>query len=189
MTRETSKPPSKEAPISSPHASARRRIIAGGVAAGAAALLTLPAQWTRPVVQAILVPAHAQSTLPVTCLTDTIPGRSFNCESGPGCFGYRYELVNGCLVRTDFMCTSVFASAENGEIFVRFFLVGEGSEIALTVNFVGVQAPCSGVFISGPGPSQSLPMSISGEPFVFSFVIGTTATRAVFVSDITVAPA
>ncbi len=48
----------------------RRRILKGTGVAGAAAIL-LPTSWTKPVLQAVVVPAHAQTTPGVTTTTGT----------------------------------------------------------------------------------------------------------------------
>ena len=50
--------------------STRRRILKGTGIAGAAAIL-LPTSWTKPVLQAVVVPAHAQTTPSVTTTTTT----------------------------------------------------------------------------------------------------------------------
>lgn len=57
-------PDPDKTPAATP-ASARRRLVAGiglGSAAGVAGML--PARWTKPVVDSILLPAHAQATQP-----------------------------------------------------------------------------------------------------------------------------
>jgi len=44
---------------------ARRNVLKGGVVVGGAAVaaaLTLPRKWTRPLVEAVVVPAHAQTS-------------------------------------------------------------------------------------------------------------------------------
>ena len=43
----------------------RRNVLKGGVVVGGAAVaaaLTLPKKWTRPLVEAVVVPAHAQTS-------------------------------------------------------------------------------------------------------------------------------
>ena len=48
-------------------AEGRRKVLKGGVVVGGAAVaaaLTLPKKWTRPVVEAVVVPAHAQTSPP-----------------------------------------------------------------------------------------------------------------------------
>lgn len=50
--------------VSSSPVPARRRIVTGGLAAGAATVLLLPGQWTRPIVQAVVLPVHAQTSGP-----------------------------------------------------------------------------------------------------------------------------
>ena len=50
--------------------STRRRILKGTGIAGAIAIF-LPTSWTKPVLQAVVVPAHAQTTPGVTTTTAT----------------------------------------------------------------------------------------------------------------------
>jgi hypothetical protein len=55
----------------------RRNILRGALGGGALAPLVLPEQWTRPVVQALIVPAHAAASpatttpAPATTITPT----------------------------------------------------------------------------------------------------------------------
>ena len=71
-------------PAMSPSAADRRRLItclsAGGLAVG-----VVPAQWSRPLVDSVLLPAHAQTT---TCVTNSRvsgpllghPSKAENCQ-------------------------------------------------------------------------------------------------------------
>lgn len=58
----------KEAVSKSRRASLKKIAVGGGIAAGAA---TLPSKWAKPVIDRVLVPAHAQTSLPQT--TTTLP--------------------------------------------------------------------------------------------------------------------
>lgn len=58
--------------------STRRRLLTGSVVTGLT-LPVLPGKWSRPVVQSVLLPAHAQSSPPCPT-TATIEGCSFRCD-------------------------------------------------------------------------------------------------------------
>lgn len=59
--------------------STRRRILTGGIVTGLT-LPVLPGKWSRPVVQSVLLPAHAR-TSPSPCLTTLdLPGCSVSCN-------------------------------------------------------------------------------------------------------------
>jgi hypothetical protein len=44
------------------------KLVAGGVVV---ATIALPSKWTRPIVESVVVPAHAQASPPVTTATAT----------------------------------------------------------------------------------------------------------------------
>ena len=55
----------------------RRRVLT--LVGGATALtVLLPSKWTKPIVESIVVPAHAQATRIVTTIRPTIPYVTFN---------------------------------------------------------------------------------------------------------------
>lgn len=72
---------------------------------GAVTVANLPANWTKPVVNSVMLPAHAQTTSPSTCSL-LLDGCTLTCdtESGSGDFPgyymeytvYTLEVVNGC---------------------------------------------------------------------------------------------
>lgn len=81
MCRKTRRFASPDSKTSSTPSSARRLIVTGGALAGAG--LLLPERWTRPVVQSVLLPAHAQTT-PGTgqpCPPVVIAGRQLSCDT------------------------------------------------------------------------------------------------------------
>lgn len=60
-------------PLASSRSSARRRVLSTGAAAGVTSLF-LPGQWIRPVVESVLLPAHALTSHHVSapCFSDSI---------------------------------------------------------------------------------------------------------------------
>jgi hypothetical protein len=51
----------------------RRNILRGALGGGALAPLVLPEQWTKPVVQSLVVPAHAAASPATTTSTTPAP--------------------------------------------------------------------------------------------------------------------
>jgi hypothetical protein len=58
-------------PVSGEKVSRRRAMKVLGVGGVVAATLMLPSKWTKPVVESIIVPAHAQASAPPTTITAT----------------------------------------------------------------------------------------------------------------------
>lgn len=169
----------------------RRRILTGGVAAGASTLL-LPGQWTRPVVKGVLTPVHAQTTPQQatppqdaeSCPnTDTIEGVSFGCDDDPVTFGFLYSLSNGCLTReptTEETPDSIvvdFQQTVNG-VLLNVIVGGSGFGTTLLCD-----TP------SDADTPWEEDFDVDGVPYRATFTVGRTQTPpTVFVSDILVAP-
>lgn len=151
--------------------------------------LTLPAAWSAPVIQAVSLPAHGQTSLPCA-ETDTIEGESFTCEDATTCKRLFYELEGGCLVRTEIPCEDVVTQ---GMIQIAFLEQGSlGNLIVLDIKNEGEEEVEIQTCINADDTLENqifLPLTISGTPYQASFTIGRIQDPpTVFVSDITVAP-
>lgn len=70
-------------PLSQTRRSALKKMLVGtGVAAGAAAL---PSKWTKPIVDKVLVPAHAQTSTTTTVPPQPEPEYTIDCTIGASC--------------------------------------------------------------------------------------------------------
>lgn len=75
----------KKKPSTNPKSPERRKVLKGGVVVGGAVVgsaLTLPKKWTRPIVDAVIVPAHADMS-PVTPTPAPTLGPTMSPTLGP----------------------------------------------------------------------------------------------------------
>lgn len=176
----------------------RHRTTRRGLLVATTAVPFLPATWTAPVVQSVLLPAHAQISGPPDveeCLvTDVIPRREFECSDSETCEQFSYSLEGGCLVRTEEPCTGTEPAAGALQIVWRpGTSESPGVELGVLVQVaaepVGVGECDSGG--ASTTPTQFRTITISGEQYQVSFTVGRTGDDppTFFVSDITVAPA
>jgi len=194
--------------VSDASSNSRRRLLAGGVFAGITAPF-IPIKWTQPVVKAVLLPAHAQTSpsAPVQtsvsgpeqppCLsTDVIPGVTLRCGAEEFCVAYQYELQDGCLVREEIGCGTGLPGP--GELRVEFLKLGvDSGDMVLFIRVfsasdrvVQICDPAVDPFFPLSGVPIRRPMVVSGADYAAAFSIGRTEDPpTVFVSDITVAPA
>ena len=129
----------------------RRRKLISGLTVGIAGASQLPTQWTKPVVNSVLLPAHAQTSVTTTAgptttpgpgtttttpcpLTQlTIPGGSVSCQSSENrteTFGIIFA-ANGCAVDV----------GSGNDVSIRFFSNPAGNAfIAVTVAGTEIRA-------------------------------------------------
>lgn len=125
---------------------------------------TLPAAWSAPVIQAVSLPAHAQTSC---AETDTILGRTFACDSSEICIQVSFSLNDGCLTRMggQKVCEGdEFPPAAN-EILVAFgFLTSIPGR--MRINIYGPDGQRAGVVQDCP-PEEALEdfESTEGTPF------------------------
>ncbi|MDZ7842398.1 MAG: hypothetical protein U5R46_16485 [Gammaproteobacteria bacterium] len=176
-----------------PYKATRRAFLASTMA-----LPFVPATWTAPIVQSVLLPAHAQ-TSPSCPASDVIPGREFTCEDSNTCVQFRYSLEEGCLVREDGSCTAPSPEASgvrmeftNEEPAANFTNLLE-IEISTDSGNESTSIACDATGVDGTESSEhQLGLDVEGVPYVATFIIGSRDEPdlvSVFVSDITVAPA
>lgn len=72
-----------------------RRVILKSVVLSSAGLSVLPAVWTKPVVNSVLLPAHAQASAVIACPMLTTGAGSFSVGSASGTCGLSFELISG----------------------------------------------------------------------------------------------
>jgi hypothetical protein len=172
---------------SSKNTNSRRRLLAGGFFAGITTPF-IPIKWTEPVVKAVLLPAHAQTSLECQT-TDVIPGMTVVCDTDVEiCTIYSYQFVDGCLVRTHRDCDTppgdnelqVGARSSQGTMSVGIFA---------STNGFNEQQRCFEPF-EPQDRDLELPLEIGGVQYLASFtLVRSQEPPSAFVSDITVAPA
>jgi len=57
--------------------SKRRRVLFASIAAGGASTALLPVRWSKPVVESLVLPAHAQATYTITCVGTPPAGTTY----------------------------------------------------------------------------------------------------------------
>lgn len=158
--------------------------------------LALPAAWSAPLIQAVSLPAHGQTSppevsetdCPTTDDTDVIEGRSFACEDSITCTQFVYELEGGCLTRVERSCDS-----DLSEELIEIRGGRDGLNAFITVRTAGGQVEerfrtCLDSVLGESDP-VSFQLMISGIPYTAEFTIGIEQDPATaFVSDIMVAP-
>jgi len=189
--------PSNEPPqprVSDRPASARRRALSTGLAAGVTSLF-LPGQWTRPVVQSVLLPAHAQSS-PGGCTVELAVGCEGNCETSRVCRLVTFRCEDNCVTFDveDVECETDPPSPEQ-------ILVECGPEADQLVSAVIRFADGSSRLVNSCGDGEPSPVSETAEgvielecgSFAVSAVLSATAfgenSGSASVSEITVVPA
>lgn len=173
--------------------SARRRIVTGGVAAGAASMLMVPGQWARPVVQAVVLPAHAQMSSP-TCTALVLDGCQVECGLGNLSMGTRYTftLEDGCIAiasaedttetptaadQLTILCSRVEVDS------VALLLAGEVHDFTNSESgSLNCGSPTTGT------TDVDLSITVESVPFTATGTI-TSSEDDIVVSNITVAPA
>ncbi len=160
---------------------------------------SVPVAWSTPVVQAICLPAHAQTTvteppedIPPCATTDRVAARSLGCTGLGSCTVYSYQLQEGCLVRTTRSCQGLLGSNE----FSIEFSNNVGPEL-LTIeiqSFFGLYTfftqMCNAPFPDGLLQGLPLPLLVDSVPYEASMVVGITESPAtVYHGEILVAPA
>lgn len=171
----------------------RRRLLAalGGGAVLAAAERTLPHSWTRPVVNHVLLPAHAQlSEAGGECdLPLTIGDAALSCGAPPTTTVLTFYIDDGgdCPA----VATGQPALAADG---IRIIATSDG---ATFVSMAMEASPPSQPSItqlcdSAPSPPQEFALSLaaaatSGAPWQVRFILSRDATT-VYVSDIELTP-
>lgn len=171
---------------------ARRRAVKTGLAAGVTSLL-LPGEWSRPIVQAILLPAHAQTsppTEPEPCEL-ILEGCTAQCQD-TATSETRYTLAreDGCPVITNIETTSVPPGTNQILILCQFeHDVLVSGLIALPG---GIQHQTFGVWRCGPDTAAFTgdphpTMEIEGVPHTVQFTI-TVDPGLVTVSQVVVTP-
>lgn len=178
------------------HKAARRSLLIGTTA-----LPFVPTTWTAPVVQSVLLPAHAQTSpdgdsVAACSLTDIIPGQEFACADEEFCVAYSYTLEEGCLIRNPVDCNG---PSENVVIIRASYEEGEGNRQELTICLSGDplvgSTSCQFQYCDDdPSDNDQFPvevqLTIDGVPYNASGTLGRTEVPpSVFISDITVAPA
>lgn len=137
--------------------SMERRSVLKSVALSGAGLSVLPSAWTKPVVNSVLLPAHAQTTAmppPVVECPMLITGNgTFSAGSAAGTCGLSFEFLSGDAANA-IDVISITNTAPVGTDAVTYSGGTSGSVTAtggLSVNWVGqaVGAP----FACGPGGS------------------------------------
>ena len=71
-----------------------RRIALKSFAFSGASLSLLPSSWTKPVVNSVLLPAHAQTSV-IECPVLSVGNGTFSAGSAPGTCGLSFEFVSG----------------------------------------------------------------------------------------------
>lgn len=147
--------------------SIERRSVLKSVALSGAGLSVLPSAWTKPIINSVLLPVHAQTTTmptptpppppppppPVECPMLTIGNGTFSAGSAAGTCGLSFELLSDDAA-TPVDIISIMNTAPVGTDAVTYSSGTSGSVTAasgLSVNWLGqaVGAP----FACGPGGS------------------------------------
>jgi hypothetical protein len=184
-----------------------RRKLLKSIAAGSGAIVagkSLPENWKRPVVDSVMLPAHAQTSPPTsppptspppTCtLPQTIPSASVDCSQGVGFNEFRYYAIRTANAPCGFQ---VIASSTplpepyieivirvDGQIGADIFIASNDS---VTDDFAGGTSSCPDGTTSDVLP---LPIAAYDETSAEYTVTGTiTATAGtVSMSQLTITP-
>lgn len=191
MAKKAPRSASPDSKVSSSRSSARRRIVTGGVVAGTTSVL-LPVQWLPPVVQAVILPAHAV-TSPQACTPLTLNGCQANCADDPKFVGTRYtfEIVDGCIIATQEETTQGPQAEDQLRIICR--VEGEvAKQLTLIVEVVGSPLAVGTQQCDNPASPHEVPfaldLTVATLPFIATGTI-TVATDEIVVSPIQVDPA
>lgn len=171
--------------------SLRRRILTGGVAAGLTSIF-IPAHWTRPIVQAVILPAHAQTSPSGDasgdggCRDDVFPGLEVDVN---GCSSSFESSVTG-LISLEGGCISV---ATDGNVcseevpapdLLRVSIcIAIGADVRVEVFFVSTSGDESPLFIFACGLDGAFNDEESG-PFLIGGDLFTAVYSIVFAGDI-----
>ena len=166
----------------------RRRLLTGGVAAGVTAPF-IPSSWTRPLVESVLLPAHAQTSPDDEgCRDDVFPGCEICCTAGTGSQSTALvRLVEDCIeVTSDDVPTFVeppegeirvacTTSVDEGDIGVAVWVVGQSP-----LNVRGASRECEGGIILDDSDLPPLTVTIGGRAFElrFSFAINSNCVAS-----------
>jgi len=182
----------------------RRRLLKS-IAAGSGAVVagkSLPESWSKPAINSILLPAHAQLTddtgslpgeettpAPAPCSECAIiSGRSIACGSrAPADVFYEIEVVDGCISLNEVSSKPehplYLRIEQKSDFFVQITL-------ELYVNGVDVEVDDFSLFCNSDNPADDVRDSdLPGGGVLVTFTWTSSATnRSVTVSDIIVCP-
>jgi len=168
----------------------RRRLLAGGVVSAFTVPL-LPDQWTHPVVQSVLLPAHAQTSPCETSLE--LPGCEVSCSDEIGEEFRRYLITvsdDGCLDFTEVSggeeshVRVQCARTDVDTVLAQFFAVTQSDGVERRDVISGCD-PCTEDQPTTVGPFQlsDIPAQVTAE---ISLTCGNDPTAAI--SQVVVTP-
>jgi hypothetical protein len=167
--------------------SALKKIIAGGGVVGTAALL--PTKWTRPLVEGVILPAHAV----LSCTNSlTIPGNSNSCPFGSATISLAYYSIDDVTGP----CPVLVAGAQTQAANILIVDVGQGTDpvINIEINVNGLIRGATLNCTAGTGTSSDGPLTmqaLSGATWNVAFTTTNTLTvdGTITHSDIVLTPA
>lgn len=114
----------------------QRRYVLKSVALSGTVLAALPAKWQKPVVDSVLLPAHAQATV---CPLLVVGNGSFSPGSVPGTCGISFELLSGdSAININILSITNSALVGTDAVTYSGGTAGSvGSSSGLSVNWVG----------------------------------------------------
>jgi len=164
------------------NASVDRRAVLKSVAFSGASLSILPSSWTKPVVNSVFLPAHAQASV---CPVLAIGNGTFSAGSAPGTCGLSFELLSGDAA-TPIDIIDITNSTPTGSDAVTYSGGTSGSVTAtsgLPVNWVGqaVGAPFA-CATAAPVPINEITFTAeyncAGDPTVQTMTFSLQAIAA-----------
>ncbi len=169
--------------------SSRRQVLLG-LTAGIVGAFQLPATWTKPVIESVILPAHAQTT---TCARPEllIPGRTFSCRSPTETISFDIIDMDICAPTYTTGTTNVEAANritiyyESSTDAERVFVSGSAGEVASAVVSTG--GVCPGTVIISGGAFSFQMQGSSGLLFEATGRI-TAAPASITVSTIQLVP-
>ncbi len=144
-----------------------RRSLLKGVLGISAAAVVLPNRWTKPVVNAVLLPVHAQSSPVPECPAIVIGNVTFGPQSGT-------PAVPVCVVSFDVLSSDpaiplTITAITNGDL---------GDDVTITYDSFGEATDTTGPRVIWAGPASDAPFCSDNTP-IDDVTFTVTATCAV----------